>query len=293
MNFQIFFFVGVMILLVGCIQSQNPIGNLQTASDDWGQNWNQVRPDCDLSKYGWTLDNNYYPITFRVPSGENSPDFQFGNGWHSSSFELYCHIGAKSGENTNYLYCDSSQNSEMKIQKEIPAVVLSDGTIQKQAHIQTFNFDKDDAYVVLNLEKMSDGTYSAKIIKEFCSTPSIAYQPTPTELDFSTTTCEGLFGNFTILDSKVAATQTKFLIANTGQNVSFTGATITGTNAGPMTYNSGEVAISVGQNGVLILTPANALETGAYNLTYTLQYKAGALTGLAATGSCNGEVKPK
>ncbi|MFH0969846.1 MAG: hypothetical protein V1776_00060 [Candidatus Diapherotrites archaeon] len=109
--------------------------------------------------------------------------------------------------------------------------------------------------------------------------------------------CDAKFGPFTVSQSQVTTASSQLVLVNqTGQSVTITGATITGTNPGATTYVSGVVTpsgsttMSPNQTGTLTLTPANALSAGSYSLTYVITYDAGQLTGVTATGSCRGTV---
>ncbi len=108
--------------------------------------------------------------------------------------------------------------------------------------------------------------------------------------------CDAKFGPFTVSQSAVTQASTQLVLVNqSGQGVSFVSAGISGTDGGNDSYTSASVdltAFSMNANDTNSL-PINQnpdLQTGQYNLTYTITYNAGQLNNLTATGSCRGSV---
>lgn len=107
--------------------------------------------------------------------------------------------------------------------------------------------------------------------------------------------CDSRFGQFTVSQSNIAAASTQLVLVNqTGQSVTFTSADVNGTNPGATAYSAAGnfdfVDVDAAPNQTVTVTVANAVTSGAYNLTYTLNYDAGQLTGLEATGNCRGTI---
>lgn len=110
--------------------------------------------------------------------------------------------------------------------------------------------------------------------------------------------CDSRFGPFTVSQSDVNADATTLVLVNqTGQSVTFTAATVTGTNPGNTTFTSGSVSLagtgttmSPNETDRLVIDQTNALSSGSYNLTYNITYTAGQLSGVVAAGNCRGQV---
>ena len=105
--------------------------------------------------------------------------------------------------------------------------------------------------------------------------------------------CDTKFGQFTVSQSNVDSNSTQLVLVNqTGQSATFTGITITGTSPGTTAYTGTATAdLQMNPNATdTLYIDQNNLSVGSYNLTYTLAYNAGQLTGLTATGSCRGTI---
>ena len=112
--------------------------------------------------------------------------------------------------------------------------------------------------------------------------------------------CDPKFGSFTVKQSNVTGGVgggTQLVLVNqTGDSVTFQGASIVGTNPGALNYApgainlSGDTTVNVNQTGTLTITPTTQLTAGAYSLTYTLTYDVPGLPGKTATGSCRGTI---
>lgn len=107
--------------------------------------------------------------------------------------------------------------------------------------------------------------------------------------------CDAKFGPFTVSQSVVGTTTTQLVLVNqSGQSVSYNTVDITGTDGGATPYTSAQFdasAFSLNANDTNSLSiTTDALANGAYNLTYTINYDAGQLTGLTATGNCRGTI---
>ncbi len=115
--------------------------------------------------------------------------------------------------------------------------------------------------------------------------------------------CDSKFGPFTVSQSDVNTAFTTLVLVNqTGQTVTFTGATMTnGTYPGNTTYATNAsitpigtgVAMSANETDTLILAHPSALAepgSNSYNFTYSLTYTAGQLSGVSASGNCRGTI---
>jgi hypothetical protein len=110
--------------------------------------------------------------------------------------------------------------------------------------------------------------------------------------------CDAKFGPFTVSQSDVNASATTLVLVNqTGQTVNFTGASVSGTTGGNITFVPGSTSAGgtgssmvANETDSLIVDWTNDLNSGAYSLTYTLTYTAGQLSGVTATGSCRGTI---
>ncbi|MEK6902436.1 MAG: hypothetical protein AABX02_02505 [archaeon] len=114
--------------------------------------------------------------------------------------------------------------------------------------------------------------------------------------------CDAKFGPFTVSQSDVNVNATTLVLVNqTGQSVTFTGATISGTYPGNTTFatnvsitpiGSG-TTMSANETDTVILPHPSALSTpgsNSYNFTYNLTYTAGQLAGVSASGNCRGQI---
>lgn len=110
--------------------------------------------------------------------------------------------------------------------------------------------------------------------------------------------CDAKIGPFTVSQSQVIAGSTQLVLVNqTGQGVTFTNASISGTYKGATTYPpdanavmSGSTTMTPNQTGTLNIAHGTPLTAGSYNLTYTVTYNAGQLTGVVASGGCRGTI---
>lgn len=109
-------------------------------------------------------------------------------------------------------------------------------------------------------------------------------------------TCDSKLGPFVITQSNIDANAAQLVLVNqTGQGVSAMDFSVTGTHGGANTYtagavNEGPTSMTAGETATFTVDPANDLNTGTYNLTYSLTYSAGNLTGLTATAQCRGTI---
>lgn len=109
-------------------------------------------------------------------------------------------------------------------------------------------------------------------------------------------TCDSKLGPFVITQSNISADSAQLVLVNqTGQGVSSMDFNVTGTHGGANAYTSGTVtetptSMTAGETATFTVNPANDLNAGTYNLTYTLTYNAGNLTGLTASAQCRGTI---
>ncbi|QQR92825.1 MAG: hypothetical protein IPJ89_01105 [Candidatus Iainarchaeum archaeon] len=109
-------------------------------------------------------------------------------------------------------------------------------------------------------------------------------------------TCDSKLGPFVITQSNISADSAQLVLVNqTGQGVSAMDFNVTGTHGGANAYTSGAVtesptSMTAGETATFTVDPANDLNAGTYNLTYSLTYSAGNLTGLTATAQCRGTI---
>lgn len=108
--------------------------------------------------------------------------------------------------------------------------------------------------------------------------------------------CDAKFGPFTVSQSVVTSGTTQLVLVNqSGQSVSYNTVDVTGTDGGSDAYTSAQVDVSAfslnaNDTNSLTIDQNPNLQSGAYNLTYTINYDAGQLTGLTATGNCRGTI---
>lgn len=113
--------------------------------------------------------------------------------------------------------------------------------------------------------------------------------------------CDAKLGPFTISQSSVTPNQTQLVLVNqTGQAVSFTNdnITVSGTNNGAAGYTEtvvpsflvGGTQLAANATDTLVINTSSDPIGGTYSLTYNLQYDAGQLTDINATGNCRGTI---
>ncbi len=113
--------------------------------------------------------------------------------------------------------------------------------------------------------------------------------------------CDAKIGPFTISQSIVTPTQTQLVLVNqTGQSIgSFDTVQITGTNNGTTGYDytasptlaSGATSLAANATDTLVIATAAPNDiAGSYSLSFNIQYDAGQLTDINASGNCRGTI---